>query len=193
MMHRVTEYRVVLSLTASAVEDTNLDHCFEIHPITDIDSTNLRTTWHPIVGFVAKNAEDAFTRYEQVRSHISHDATAGTTTIDTAGIGFNYVKFQIALAEDPTFVTDDGLFVRADVLSLNGDVLVRGRRMAFVKGTSAFTAVMKLKKGGALTVLGIPRIDLALVRWRVEHGDSDPGVLDWNLPYEMIVVATFSS
>ena len=103
------------------------------------------------------------------------------------------VKFKIALREDPTFVTDDGLFVRCDVLSLDGDVLVKGRRMAFVKGTSAFTAVMKKKRGGTLTVLGIPRIDQALVAWRVEHGDSDPGVLNWNLPSEMIIVGSFGS
>jgi hypothetical protein len=187
------QFKQNLGQLSDPAEDTNPDHCFEIHPITDVDSANLRKTWHPIVGFTAKNAEDAFTRYEQVRSHISHDNTAKTTTIDTAGIGFNYVKFKIALREDPTFVTDDGLFVRADVLSLNGDVLVRGRRMAFVKGTSAFTAVMKKKKGGTLTVLGIPRIDLALVAWRVEHGDGDPRVLDWNLPYEMIIVGSFGS
>jgi hypothetical protein len=182
-----------LGQLGDSAEDTNPDHCFEIHPITDVDSANLRKTWHTIAGYTSKNAEDAFTRYEQVRSHITHDAAAKTTTIDTAGIGFNYVKFKIALREDPTFVTDDGLFVRADVLSLDGDVLVKGRRMAFAKGTSAFTAVMKQKKGGTLTVLGIPRIDLALIAWRVEHGDSDPRVLDWNLPYEMIIVGSFGS
>jgi hypothetical protein len=182
-----------LGQLGDAAEDTNPDHCFEIHPITDVDSTNLRKTWHPISGFTAKNAEDAFTRYEQVRSHISHDGTAKTTTIDTAGIGFNYVKFKIALKEDPTLVTDDGLFIRADILSTDGDVLVSGRRMAFVKGTAAFTAVMKKKKGDTLTVLGIPRIDLALVAWRVQHGANDPGVLDWNLPYEMVIVGSFGS
>jgi hypothetical protein len=173
-------------------QDTNPDHCFEIHPITQVDSADLRKTWHPISGFTPKDAEDAFTRYEQVRSHISHDAGSHKTTIDTAGIGFNYVKFQIQLREDPTFVTDDGLFVRADVLSLNGDVIVKSRRMAFAKGTSAFATVMTKKKGDILTVLGIPRIDLALVSFRVERGATDPTVLDWNLPYEMIVVGSFT-
>jgi hypothetical protein len=188
------QFKQALGQLGDPGDDTNPDHCFEIHPITDIDATNLRKTWHTITGFTPKNAEDAFTRYEQVRSHISHDDAAGTTTIDTAGIGYNYVKFTIALREDPTFETaDGGLMVRADVLSTDGDILVRNRRMAFVKGTSAFTAVMKKKKGGTLTVLGIPRIDLALVRWRVEHGSEDPRVLDWNLPYEMIIVGSFGA
>jgi hypothetical protein len=186
------QFKQALGALGDPAEDTNPDHCFEIHPITQIDAKDLTSTWHSIVGFTAKDAEDAFTRYEQVRCVITHDTAAKTTTIDTAGIGFNYVKFQIKLREDPTFTTDDGLFVRADVLTLDGSVIVKGRRMAFVKDTSAFKAVSKKKKGDTLTVLGIPRIDLALVAWRVEHGVDDPAVLTWNLPYEMIVVASFA-
>jgi hypothetical protein len=82
--------------------------------------------------------------------------------------------------------------VFASVSTLDGDLLVRKRSMIFVKGTPPEKAVLKLHKGGHLVILGIPRIDLALVAWRAEHLNERPEVADWNLPYEMIVVGIFS-
>ena len=40
-------------------------------------------------------------------------------------------------------------------------------------------------------VLGIPRIDLALVSYRTRVADTRPEVLEWNLPYELIVVGVY--
>jgi len=171
-------------------DTTNPDHVFQIHPIVMVNAIDVHKSFHPIVGFKPKDAEDAFTRYENIRCKIMPGAT--TTKLLTNMAGFNYVKFRMDLVEDPDPLTD-GTKVFASVSTLDGDLLVRKRRMIFVKDTPPEKAVRKMHKGGHLTVLGIPRIDLALVAWRAEHGKTDrPEVLDWNLPYEMIIVGLFT-
>jgi hypothetical protein len=40
-------------------------------------------------------------------------------------------------------------------------------------------------------VLGMPRLNLSLVSFRASHGGTDPDVLSWNLPYEMVIVGDF--
>ena len=37
----------------------------------------------------------------------------------------------------------------------------------------------------------MPRINLAVVSWRVRNGAARPEVLRWNLPYEIVVVGFF--
>ena len=107
--------------------------------------------------------------------------------------GFNYVKFDLGLNEDPNPLgSGDGTVLMATVSTLDGDLLARRRRMIFLKGTPPEKAVLKLKKGAHMTVLGIPRIDLALVKFRAEHATDRPEVLDWNLPYEMVIVGVFT-
>jgi hypothetical protein len=63
----------------------------------------------------------------------------------------------------------DGTYVLAQVRDLEGELLVRNRNMVFVKDTAPEEAVKQKKKGGRLHVLGIPRISLKLVEWRIEH------------------------
>jgi len=50
-----------------------------------------------------------------------------------------------------------------EILDLEGGLFVRNRRMVFIKDTPPETAVINLTKRGRLHVLGLPRIDLALV------------------------------
>jgi hypothetical protein len=71
------------------IENTNPAHVFEIHPITKIDSIDLSASLHKINGYKYKEAEDAFSRYSNLRSKIKQ--TAKTITIETNGIGYNYV------------------------------------------------------------------------------------------------------
>lgn len=48
---------------------------------------------------------------------------------------------------------------------------------------------MKLLPGAVITVLGILRIDLAIVSWRTKNPNSNgQNTLKWSLPYEMIIV-----
>jgi hypothetical protein len=168
---------------------TNPSHVFEIHPLLRVADHDLADSFQPIDGFAYKDAGQAFRAYEQLPSHIA--AGDGTTTITTRMAGFNYVEFVILLDEEPAHVLSDGLTVKAAALDTEGNLLVRQRRMVAVAGTAPYTKLRALHKGDALHVVGIPRIDLSLVSWRVANSARLAGVLDWSLPYELVLVAAF--
>jgi hypothetical protein len=173
------------------IKNTNPDHVFQIHPIASVNAIDTRKSFHPITGFTPKDAERAFTQYENLRCRIIPGAQQ--TTIMTNMAGFNYVKFRMELVDDPEpFRAGDGTVAFASVSTLDDELLVRRRRMIFLKDTPPEKKVRTMKKGGHLIVLGIPRIDLALVNYRVEHATDQPEVLDWNLPYEIVVVGVFA-
>lgn len=168
---------------------SNPPHVFEIHPVTQIDEHPTVTTWVPISGYTPKTAEDAFERYEDKASRIRINAS-NTVTITTSGVGYNYVRFRIVLNRTPRRV-QDGHLALAQVLDLNNELLVRNRRMAFADGTAPAQRLSVMQVGDTLEVLGIPRINLALLSWRVRNAGSRPEVLTWNLPYEMIIVGVY--
>jgi hypothetical protein len=169
---------------------TNPDHVFEIHPITSIDGKSITGSLKPIKGFTTKDAETAFMSYENKRSQIVSNGAAKTTTIVTSMGGFNYVEFKIEITDDP-FTVSDGTLVFAKVMDLDEEVLVQKRRMVFVKGSEPEKALLKLHKGDIMHVLGVPRINLALVSFRRTNAKTKPGILTWNLPYEMLIVGVY--
>ena len=169
---------------------TNPDHVFEIHPITSLDGQSITESLKPIIGFPAKDAEAAFISYENKNSQIVSNGAKKTTTIITSMGGFNYVDFKIEITGDLVTVAD-GTMVFARVLDLDEELLVQKRRMVFVKGSEPEKAVKKLQKGAIMHVLGVPRINLALVSYRRTHAKTKPGILNWNLPYEMLIVGVF--
>jgi hypothetical protein len=174
---------------------TNPDHVFEIHPITQIDGMSLLDSFKPIKGFATKDAHDAFVNYENLTCKISEGN--GTVTLTTHMGGYNYVEFVLELNEDPQPMKDkdgnvDGTYVLAQVRDLEGELLVRNRNMVFVKDTAPEEQVKQKKRGGRMHVLGIPRISLKLVDWRIAHKDDPEQPLTWTtLPYEIIVVAVY--
>ncbi len=146
-----------------------------------------------IDGFTEKDARDAFPAYERTRFQIRPQAK--TITMRTVMAGFNYVKFKIKLLEDPHPI-EDGFQVMSSVFEADADteddneseILVRRRRMVFVKGTGPGDAVASKHKGDTLVVLGIPRINLSLVSFRAKSGGE---ARDWDLPYEMVIVGVY--
>ena len=174
----------------AAAENTNPDHVFEIHPIAVLGDFDLRASFKPIAGYTPKAAEDAFNRYENTRSKIV--PRKATTTIVSPGIGYNYVESQMQLMEKPYEVAD-GSFAYAKVRDWEGHLVLRKKRMVFVRDTPPEQAVRDKKEGDCLRVLGIPRLDLALVSWRARNAKANPDALTWNLPYEIIVVGVYDS
>lgn len=168
---------------------TNPPHVFELHPLLRVADQDLAGSFRPIDGFTYKDASQAFHAYEQLSSHIT--TGDGTTTITTRMAGFNYVELVIRLDEEPIHVLPDGLTVKAAILDIGGDLLVSERRMVAVAGTVPYTRIKALHKGDALHVVGVPRIDLSVVAWRVANASRVAGVLDWSLPYEIVLVAAF--
>jgi hypothetical protein len=168
---------------------TNPHHVFQIHPITAVDQQSVLDTLRGITGFKYKVADDAFQRYESVSFHV--ECGVDTTTFRTKMVGFNYVDFEIGLLEDPTHLVEDGLSIYADIFDpIEDGLIVHKRRIWFVKGSGPYNKVLVKHADDHLRVIGVPRISLSLLAWRCAHATERPEVLDWNLPYEMVVVAT---
>lgn len=172
----------------AAATTSNPDHVFEIHPITSFAGVSTHASFRPIPGYTPKLPENAFPMYEQVRSTIIPGN--GKTTIVSSGIGYNYVRFQMVLNERP-FPISDGAVAMAKVQDMEGHLILRNKRMVFVKDTPPEVAVRELGEGSCLQVLGIPRLNLALVSWRVANRNDPRKPLTWSLPYEMIVVGVY--
>jgi hypothetical protein len=168
---------------------TNPPHVFEIHPITKLKNLNLLPSLKPITGFTYKKAEDALLRYAGTRCQIIA-GNDNTITIQTNGVGFNYVECSIEILDDP-FVVDDGRFLFCKILTVDGEVVAQKVRVAFVKDSKPEKKVKTLGKGDTMHIIAIPRIDLALVSFRASHGNDPqfPNILSWNLPFELVAVA----
>jgi hypothetical protein len=167
---------------------TNPPHVFEIHPIIKLGDQDISGTLHPIEGFEAKEAEPAFLRYEAGTFEII--PSDGRVRMRMRMMGFNYVKFLMKLRKR-FHREDDGEFISAAIYSDKEDeeeLLVHDRRVGFVAGTAPDDKQKTLNVGQCMLVLGIPRVDLALVSWRIRHGGD---ALRWSLPYEIVAVGVY--
>jgi hypothetical protein len=183
--------RFVQGESVSKATSTNPDHVFEIHPISQFGNVGVLDSFKIIDGYTPKEPDAAFSAYENSRAKITR--STGVTTITSNGVGYNYVKFQMELSGQP-FPVKDGSFAFAKVRDWSGELLLRKKRMVFVKGTPPELAVRDAGAGTCLRVLGIPRLDLALVAWRTAQASKGRiEVLDWNLPYEIIVVGLYDT
>jgi hypothetical protein len=85
----------------------------------------------------------------------------------------------------------DGTGVLADVFTLNGELKVHRRRMVFIKDSPAEKALNALQPGQTMHVLGMPRISLKLLSFRRQHHTENERMLNWGLPYEMVILGIF--
>ena len=172
--------------------NSNPDHIFEIHPISEVAGTSLLTTFRPIPGFPAHKIHDAISAYENVPCKIRVDGQ--NVTIASKSIGFNFTKFELEFLEDAHAVAD-GMLVLCHINDLDGELVARRRRIVFVNGTDAEAKARTMREGDRLKVLGLVRMNLRLVKWRIENSQDanapdDP--LNWDLPYEIVVIGMLS-
>jgi hypothetical protein len=202
--HGGESHHVQGAADASKIINTNPPHVFEVHPLTKVGQFDVKTGFHSIPGFKTKDAESAFNAYEGARSTIT--PKGDMTQIRMSVVTYNYVEFRLELLEDPTHDIDDGLTLFGKVRDLSGETLVQERRAVFVKGTKPEVAVRKLKANQCMHVLGMPRLNLSLVSWRLACSKNDvdapghegqkcsqvfPDVLQWGIPYEIVVLADY--
>lgn len=167
---------------------TNPDHVFEIHPVTKVGQLDLLGSLVPIRNdegdqFEYKDATRAFADFRRKAFSIKPDPT--TTTLTSTQIGYNYVRFLAAKLESAVYEVPDGAFVFATVFDLDGLQLVRKVRLALVAGSEPYQRLKAAPVGARVEVIGLPRVSLSLVSWRMKH----PEARDWSLPYEMVAVA----
>ena len=181
-------------------KSTNPDHVFEIHPVTRINDIDLLGTLRFIEGYTKPDNTDARIRMvESLRGSIRVKGQK-VTIQRKGGNDPNYIAFVMKLLpgnhgfqkSDKTWTQpQDGKFVFAAIYDLEEDeLLVRKRRVGFVAGSEPFQKLATMMPNECLKVLGITRINLELVSWRVKNKKQRPDVLAWDLPYELIAVGT---
>ena len=173
--------------TVPVPHNTNPDHVFEIHPVTSFNGVSVLDSFKPIKRgdkeFKYKVAKKAFDALERTAFEIITHKT--TTDMISSKVGNNYIRFKIKKLEEKVFDVVDGAVVFASCLDLQGQQLLRKRRLVLVKGTEPERVIRDLPKGQPLEVIAIPRVSLSLVAWRMSH----PASLKWKLPYELVIVA----
>lgn len=195
-----------------AYPHTNPDHVFEIHPVTSVNGQQVLDTFRVIPGYTPKEAAKAFHDFENGFCRLDHDAAAHRTSIRMRQVGNNYVRFRLRFREDPTVQTSnaDGITALCSVHDLDDELKVTERRMVFVRDTRPYKVAITKKTGDSMEVLGMPRVNLSLVAWRIRHAFAErpqsfpaPGfpteedynqraeVLEWSLPYEMVIVGVY--
>jgi hypothetical protein len=174
--------------TVSKITTTNPSHVFEVHPVLGLGDLNLVDSLVPIAGYTYKACQDAFYKYENTPCKLTQ--SGDTVTIETRGVGYNYAEFKIQLGDDESIKeTEDGYFAICKVSDLDDEIVSQKTRVVIAKGTKPANYVNELKNKKSLHVIGIPRINLSLVSWRIANSKENPGVLTWNLPLEMIIAA----
>ena len=171
------------------ITNSNPPHVFEFHPVLRVDDIDLTASLVPITGYKYKDADDAFNRYSNAKCRI--EDLGSRIRITTNGVGYNYAEFWIELLDVPEKV-DDGSFVPCMVMNRGKGMIYSRMRMVFPLGSEAERKLASMKKGAQMHVLGIPRISLVDVMDRVAQSRTEPSVLTWNLPVEMIIVADLS-
>jgi hypothetical protein len=168
-------------------DSSNPPHVFEFHPVTRLEEFDLVNSLKPIKGYEYKDPDMAFSRFANVRFQI--EPQGDVVRMTTNGIGFNYIRFKLELNDDHPLMVDDGAFAFAKLLNDENHVICYKVRTVFVKNSVPYNTLLMMKKGDVIEVVGIPRINMALVGWRVENSVSRPEALTWNLPYELVIVA----
>jgi hypothetical protein len=172
------------------IVNSNPPHVFEIHPVSQFAGLDVLDSIGAPINFKFKKPDVAFTHYENVGCKITDNGD--TVSVRTSMAGYNIPEFILESVDDAVGgkEVEDGRFLFAAVRDLDGELLVRKVRMAFIKGTDVEVAARRLAKGQRMHVAGIPRVSLALISFRVEHKNDPHDPLTWNLPYEVIVVGT---
>jgi hypothetical protein len=170
------------------ITTTNPSHVFEVHPVLSLGDLNLGDSLVPIDGYTYKTCQDAFYKYENTPCKLV--SSGDKVTIETRGVGYNYAEFKIQLRDDENIKeTEDGYFVICKVLDLDDEIVSQKTRVVIAKDTKPASYLNELKNKKSLRVIGIPRLNLSLLAWRIDNSRNNPEILNWNLPLEMIVAA----
>lgn len=171
--------------TVPPAQNTNPDHCFEIHPITKFAGNAIPNSFQFVPGFAAHDAKTAFDSYEKLTVTIK--ATASAVSLNSPKAAYNYVDFFIQFTGKAAPLDDGGAVALANVMpDAQGEPLVENLRMIFVPGTPPALKLQQSKPGDVWHVLGIPRVSLNAISTFLSKGSLN--TTGQKLPYEMIIV-----
>jgi hypothetical protein len=180
-----------LSKATIVKKTTNPDHVFEIHPVTALEGIDLNSTFMNIEGYESYDVRYAFDKIRKKKFSISADKK--TITFSTTAIGYNYMNLWARI--DSVWEVEDGALAYCTVLDSDFDpandkvkdkTVTKKTRIAFAKDTAPYRTALEAGDGKFMHLLGIPRIDMAILSWRVWVSKKRPEVLSWGLPFEII-------
>jgi hypothetical protein len=171
------------------LENPYPDHVFEVHPVTTVGGIGLLGTFHPVEGYRPGAAKRTFGIYQ--KAELGLRVTPTTVTFETPPSLFNDVHFLMEITGARQDIVEGGRFVTASALDTDGNLLVEGLRMVFIKGTAPERAVSSLRRGDRLHVYGLPRVSFAEVSRRVRAAGNRRDPLEGPLPYELVILGVF--
>lgn len=173
--------------------NTNPDHCFEIHPVSDFDGEDLARSFDFIPSFSGYDAAKAFGAYEGLPVTVKE--TAETVKLTSKKAAYNYTHFHLHVLGKTQKLGDGGYAVWAQVSPDSGrnrPIVARKVRMILVPGTTGWRMISDRENKSErdqiddFDALGIPRINLDLVARLVKRSRGNE--VTATLPYEIIVV-----
>lgn len=182
-----------LPLAQIEKKTTNPYHVFEIHPVTQLEDIDLTSSLVNIDGYVPKDIWSVFGQIQNKQFTI----TPGKKTISfsTKQIGNNYIDLWARV--DQFWNVEDGAMAYCTILDSDfnpdadkvADKLVSKKtRVVFITGSEPYKQAAKKSGKHFIHILAVPRLDLALISWRVEASKKRPEVLKWGMPVEFIAV-----
>ena len=174
-----------------ALENAYPDHVFEIHPVLTLGGLGLLGTIHTVEGYRAGAAKRTFGIYQS--AELGLRSTPTTVTLDTPPSLYNDVHFLMEITGSRQEVVEGGRFVTASALDTEGNLLVEGLRMVFIKGSAPERRVSSLRRGARLHVYGLPRISFAEISRRVQAAGNSGAAVEGPLPYEIVILGVFPS
>ena len=165
------------------------DHVFEIHPVIEIGGIDLLGTLHTVEGYRAGAAKRTFGLYQAAKLGLR--VTPTTVILDTPPSLYNDVHFLMEITGTRQEIVEGGRFVTASALDTEGNLLVEGLRMVFIKGSAPERAVSRLRRGDRLHVYGLPRVNFAEVSRRMQVVGESRAFVEGPLPYEIVILGVF--
>lgn len=170
-------------------------HSFEIHPVFAVNGVPVGRSslvLTPANGSV-KKTEAAIAQYTGPNKLITAVRSATALTLTSIKVTHNYARLRIRVTKASVETkrakdgTVDGGFVRADVLTSEGDteVLKANVRMFYLRDSAPGDALNAAAVGDQFIVVGMPRINLDDV---LKKTDAQPNA-SFPLPFEFVIVA----
>jgi hypothetical protein len=163
-------------------------HVFEIYPLSHVAEYDLEDGWHATPGYRPMGARRAFNAWQSTPCRIEPNGDQ-TVTMHTKPAPARPTEFIIEVLPEPRDAMVDGFALLVRVYDLQGKELVKKQRVVFVKDTLCEQTARTLEPSQRLRVIGVPRVSLKLLDWRIERRDDARDPLNWHLPYEMVVIA----
>lgn len=178
--------------TLEPMNTKDQNHLVEIHPITTFENFDLTSTCTMITGFVPHKASVAIPSFKKVSTNIK--VTKDYVTVVFPGsLKYNYFSVFFKTQYNPEKLKGaDGYCLVASIYDENGTLQHRTLKLVWGLDWPVAKQLAHLKQGQLLVM---PRLSLPLVDWRIRTNEEHPelGVLDWRMPYELVVLGVMSN